>query len=115
MRKAALDGGPVQSAPGTAREPRTVQEDARSVDEARHGLALLADLDDPSLLALLLELPLVLGERLGRPLDASPVGGVDEVGAVGAAPLHELRSGLGEHALATSAEDAAPVAEHECH
>src|SRR4051794_30670176 len=112
MGETAFDGGPVQGAPGAAGEAGTIQEDAGPVDEARHRLALLADLDDAALLALLLELPLVRGERLGRPLDASPVGGVDEVGAVGAASLNELRRGLGEHTLAAPAEDAAPVAEH---
>src|SRR5947209_1351578 len=113
VRYVPLDGGPVQGAAGAAREPGAVQEDAPTVDETSLHLALLADLDDAPLLALLLELPLLVGQGLGGPLDAPAVGGVDEVGPVGTAALHELGSGFGEYALAPAAEDAAPVAEHE--
>src|SRR5207237_10054586 len=83
------------------------------VRQPRPHLALLVLRDDAALPPLLLELPLLVGERLGRPLHAAAVGSVDKVGAVAAAALHELRRGLGENPLAPAPEDAAPMAEHE--
>ncbi len=101
----------VEGAARTGREVRLVQEDAGVADQLGHGLAVLVDLNDVLLLAVVL--PFLGGQGGRRLLDPPGVLLVDQVGAVAAAPLHELGGRPGEHALAPVAEDARPVAGEE--
>jgi hypothetical protein len=82
--------------------------------QARHPLALVV-LEDGSALGLALgaELPLLVVEAFGVLGHALAVGLVGEVGAVRAAPLHQLRRGIVEHAGTACAPDARPVAGEE--
>src|SRR5581483_2721475 len=108
----------VQRATRAGGEARSVQEDARIVDETRAPFLLavlvLPALRVDALLATgIAELPFVGAETLRDSHDVVAVLAVREVGAVRATALHHLRRALGEHALATAAEDALPRREEE--
>src|SRR4051812_14267555 len=86
----------MERATGAGVEARPVQEDAGPVDETRHDVAVLVDLDrTASLVRLLLELPLVDRELLCHLLHVATVLAAREVRAVRAAALHHLGRGLG--------------------
>jgi len=95
-------------------EIRTVEEDARVLDEFGDDLAVLLHAGS-AVLALGFELPLIVGEPFGRSLDTLLVFLISEVRAVAATTLYQFGRGFGEHALATVAEDTRPIAFEERH
>src|SRR4029077_17256542 len=97
----------VQRATRTGREPGTIQEDARAVDEARAPVVLADRLPHTALETPFAELPLVVTELLGEPLDLPHVLLVGRMRSVRAATLDELGCRFGEHAGTALAEDAA--------
>src|SRR5262249_42508516 len=76
-------------------------------------LVLAHPLEDAVLAALLGELPLVVAQAPRDTRDPVTVLAVGEVGAVRAAPEHELRRPRVEVALATVPEDALPARQEE--
>jgi len=106
-----MDGLEVQGAPGPAREARSIQEDARTVDEPRAGVGVVAeDTVGPSL-GVALE-----PGRLQRGRQRADVAGLVlavEVGADRAAAVAEVFGRLGQDALAATAPDARPVRSQE--
>jgi hypothetical protein len=103
----------VQRTSRTTGETRTVEEDARAIDELRGGLALVVDVEEAGLAGCALQLPMVLGEPPSRLHHRLDVGVVDEVRAVAAAALHHRRGVTVEYALAPAAVDATPVGAQE--
>ena len=98
----------------TTCETRTIQEDARVLNQSSDNFTVLFD-PGCAVLALALELPLILGEPLGGLFDASLVLLVDEMGPVAAASLDELLRRSRQHALAPRAKDARPITFEEGH
>lgn len=96
---------------GAARSPmkiRAVQEDARVFYEPSRGFSIFVSFND-AVFPLGLELPLVVGETLGRLHDSLDILFVNEVRTVAATTLSEIGGVAIENPLATVVEDAGPV------
>ncbi|MFM8530687.1 MAG: hypothetical protein ACKOD2_13640, partial [Ilumatobacteraceae bacterium] len=103
-----LDGGDVEGAARASGESRSVQEDARSVDSTRRGVAVLVLLEEAFLRGAILHLPLIGREPDHVLHDIGDIRFVDEVSSVRAATLVQFGGRSLVDALTTLAEDALP-------